>query len=538
MKNLWEEFYPTPSTLIEKMLKKLDFKKIENVLEPHAGKGNIADAILNHLKDAHWSRDESEQGNIDCIEINPDLKNILVGKGYRVIHDDFLKFRTHKRYDLIVMNPPFSNGEKHLLHAIDIMENGGTIVCILNANTLKCRHSNSRELLWQKLSELNASVEFLSDEFVSAERTTDVEIALIYIEIPNKTTNSFILENLQTKSYSEVAEECKDIVGGDFIAQIVQMYEAEVEAGIKLINEYKALLPHIKSSFEYTDCPTLELSIRNEGKYSVRALSVNAYVELVRLKYWNELFRNKKFTGTLTSNLQDELYEKVNALKYYDFSVYNILQIQKEIMSQMSRGVEETILELFDKLSAQHSWFPDSKKNIHYYSGWASNKAHKINKKVIIPIHGAFSTYSWAKDAFEVSTVYKVMQDLEKTLKYLETGDTVIVDDLLERLKICAQNGTTKRIPLRYFNITLYKKGTCHIEFTNLEMLEKLNIFGSQRKGWLPPNYGKKKYTDMSETEQGIINEFQGAEEYNRIMKEPSRYIIESPNVMLLGKVG
>ena len=65
---------------------------------------------------------------------------------------------------------------------------------------------------------------------------------------------------------------------------------------------------------------------------------------------------------------------------------------------------------------------------------------------------------------------------------------------LHERLMIANRNGQTRKIPLKFFNITLYKKGTCHIEFTDLELLDRLNIYGSRHKGWLPPSYGKKQY--------------------------------------------
>lgn len=51
------------------------------------------------------------------------------------------------------MNPPFSDGVKHLLHAIEIAEKTGSeIVCILNANTIKNPYSNGRKLLLQKFS--------------------------------------------------------------------------------------------------------------------------------------------------------------------------------------------------------------------------------------------------------------------------------------------------------------------------------------------------------------------------------------------------
>ncbi len=37
-----EDFYPTPDSLLEQILDGLDWEKVNYVLEPSAGKGNIA----------------------------------------------------------------------------------------------------------------------------------------------------------------------------------------------------------------------------------------------------------------------------------------------------------------------------------------------------------------------------------------------------------------------------------------------------------------------------------------------------------------
>lgn len=531
------EFYPTPQKLVDKMLSGIEFEKVNTALEPSAGKGDIADALKKRLASAHWRWDDKSVGNIlDCVEIDPNLRHILTGKGYRVVHDDFLTFRTHKKYDLIVMNPPFSNGDLHLLKALELMQDGGTVVCLLNAETIRNCYSNSRKLLFQKLSELNAQITYLNDAFRSAERSANVDVALVKVEVPCAEKTSFIFENLKKKTYEEIYNECTDIVSGDFIAQIVKQYEMEVEGGIRLIREYMAMVPYILSDLDadaYTS-PMLTLKMKGGSDYS--SFSTNEYVEAVRLKYWNALFRNKMFTGQLTSNLQKKLYEKVDTLIHYDFSVFNIQQIQLEVFSMIGKGVEDAILGLFDKLSAEHSWYPECQKNIHYYSGWATNKAHKINKKVIIPIHGAFSSYSWERDRLQVNTVYEVMRDLEKALSYLDTGTSAVDESLWERLSVCSKNGTTRNIPLKYFEITLYKKGTCHIKFTNQDLLDKLNIYGSRRNGWLPPSYGKKAYKDMTQEEKTVIDDFQGAEEYEKVLHRSDYYLVsEMPQLLMIG---
>ena len=158
-------------------------------------------------------------------------------------------------------------------------------------------------------------------------------------------------------------------------------------------------------------------------------------------------------------------------------------------------GVEETILELFDKLSHEHAWLPETQKNIHYYNGWATNKAHIINPKVIIPVYNVFSDIF---HAFRYTyTIVEPILDIEKVFDYLN-GTPQRKSNLLYILRKAEKEQQSKKIECHYFTLTFYKKGTCHIVFKDLELLKKFNIFGSQKKGWLPPCYGKKKYSDMT----------------------------------------
>lgn len=64
-----------------------------------------------------------------------------------------------KEYDLIVMNPPFENGVKHLLKALEMQSrNGGSIVCLLNAETIKNQCTNERITLNRILQNNNAKL--------------------------------------------------------------------------------------------------------------------------------------------------------------------------------------------------------------------------------------------------------------------------------------------------------------------------------------------------------------------------------------------
>ena len=129
-----KEFYPTPKWLIQKMLDSIDIEKVKYILEPSAGKGDIIDAIKEKYENTY--RYNKPDLDIDAIEVDENLRLLLKGKEYKVVFNDFLNFNTYKKYDLIIMNPPFSCGDKHLLKAIEMQKDGGAIICLLNAETI------------------------------------------------------------------------------------------------------------------------------------------------------------------------------------------------------------------------------------------------------------------------------------------------------------------------------------------------------------------------------------------------------------------
>ncbi|MSA02181.1 DUF4942 domain-containing protein [Lactonifactor sp. BIOML-A3] len=535
-----KDFYPTPEAIINKMLCDIDFDYIQSILEPSAGKGNIIEAI-KRKEESGWQK---RNFDIDCIEADQNLQHILKGKNYRLVHNDFLTYDTMKEYDLIIMNPPFSNGCKHLLKAIEMQKrNGGAIVCLLNAETLKNQYSNDRTTLVKLLTEFNASIEYLQDSFTDAERKTDVEIVLIKVQLPKPQRESFIFDGL--KKAEEQKEEYTytedtQLAENDLYKSIVSQYELEVMAGINLIKEYNAMSPLIMREFG-KDAETgetiqkggcilsLDLST-NRDKYR-NELSINGFIKEVRGKYWTALFNNPKFIGKLTGNLKTDFYNRIEDLKNYEFSLYNIYELKIEMSKKVVKGIEETIIGLFDEFSHKHYWDKDNSSNIHYYNGWKTNKSWIINKKVIIPLSGYDSFWNKYRP-----TDYKVkekLQDIEKCFNYLDGGITEAVD-LEESLKFAEEYGETKDIQLKYFSITFYKKGTCHITFTNEELLARFNLYGSQKKGWLPNNFGKSKYKDMTQEEKNVVDSFCGKERYDVILNNTDYYLFDANRSILM----
>ena len=522
--NFNEEFYPTPKSLLNKIFDGVDWKQVDTILEPSAGKGDIIEFIQNS-EEAHRYHHNFE---IDCIEKDPNLQAVLKQKGFRLVHDDFFTFHTWKQYDLIVMNPPFSCGDKHLLNALKLQEDGGNVICILNAETLKNPYSVTRQALALRLEDLHANVSYMQNEFVSAERKTSVEIAVVKVSIPKKERDSRIFSELrESKQMSEqTVQEPTSLAKNDYIKAAVKQFELETEAGIRLIREYQAMKPYMLRSLSGGNLAKNDsILYLTMDKYNPCSPEVteNEFLKVVRLKYWTSIFNDSRFTGHMTSNLLSEYRTQIDKLADYDFSCFNIKTIQADIAIKLVKGVEECIVKLFDELSFQYSYSDELGRNIHYYNGWKTNKAWIINKKVILPWMNAWGRYNGSYDPASYEIIEK-LADIEKALDYL-SGSSGNERGIRETLHKAKKIGQTKKIPLKYFTVTFYKNGTCHIEFTDLELLKKLNIFGSQQKGWLPPAYGKKSYFDMDEEEKKVIDEFEGVESYVETMTNSDYYL-------------
>lgn len=523
-----DEFYPTPKSLAGKILAGLDWNMIQSILEPSAGKGDLLDEVKERHKALYDYYRREFESDIDCIEIDSNLRHILRGKGYRVVHDDFLTFETFKRYDLIIMNPPFSNGDKHLLKALKMQERGGNIICILNAETIKNPYTNTRKELVKVLDEHSAQIEYIKDAFTSAERATGVEIAVIKVHIPQVVEESDIYDHMRkAKKLDEVEiEDSTDITMHDYIKAAVARFNVETAAGIELIRQYKNMVPYMSCAVNPDDAykrdPMLKLTLDGDK------LSINTYLEKVRLKYWEALFANPKFTMKLTSKMESKYRSMVNDLKNYDFSEYNIEYLIADMNANVVKGIEETIIEMFDKLTTKHSWWAECNNNVHYYDGWAHNKAHKINKKVILPCYGAIDTWC-GRSELRTYHAMDILQDIEKVLNFLDGGMTREVD-LRGVLEAAKTNPTN--IECKFFKVTFYKKGTVHITFTNLDLLEKFNIYAAQNKKWLPPDYGKKPYNNMSESEKAVVDSFQGKEAYDKVIRHSNYYLMEAKQML------
>src|SRR5205085_1270753 len=233
----------------------------------------------------------------------------------------------------------------------------------------------------------------------SGERPTKVEGALIKLYVERPDAPSIILDLLRKAEAVEVEEEQPAaLVGSDYVTALIARFNIECRAGIKLIDEYFALLPHIadriKSEDEEHDYSKPLIELKVEGAYKTKAAHVNKYLSGVRQKYWALLLNDPRFNGLYTSNILNELHAKLNELRDYDFTLFNIQALIEEMRGKIVEGIEASILALFDKLTRKFAYDESIQNgNVWFYNGWKSNKAHKVNRKVILPMYALESGF-------------------------------------------------------------------------------------------------------------------------------------------------
>jgi len=164
------QFFPTPPKLAEYLCDLTEIDETTTVLEPSCGKGNIADAA--------WKRNPAR---LLGIELNDDLKPLLVDKPYEVlIGQDFLSY-SEETWDRIVMNPPFSKCQDrtHILKAYERLTPSGILVSVASSSIL-WRTDNRSEVFRDFLSGVHATIEEL-DEGAFKESGTMVRTCIVKI---------------------------------------------------------------------------------------------------------------------------------------------------------------------------------------------------------------------------------------------------------------------------------------------------------------------------------------------------------------------
>lgn len=513
----FQQFYPTPPELARKLVRLIE-KSEGLILEPSAGKGNLLEAFVKVKRYGYFNY---ETRDIHCVEINSQYAAFLKNKHYVVVWDDFLTFDPLTPYDIIIMNPPFHDGAKHLLKALKILAPDGEIACILNAETIKNPYSNERKDLIRQLEEMEShKIDFVQNAFVDAENPTDVEVALIYAKKKAALTRCITFDDFKKSIVEEQTQDFQAVRRHGEINGLIDNYRAEVQTAFRLYDEIKAY-NQISVHSEYHEVFKIEIDFDGKGRRGiVRAINKN---------YWTKLLYSEELSRLLTSDARCQYTSRINEMADFEFNERNIAQLKMDLVKNLFENVDAAIMKVWATFTRRFSFNEDS-PNIHYYDGWITNKAFKVNKKIILPLD-AFNR--WGGEFEPMYTVNGELSDIEKALNFLDCGRTESAD-MAEKLQLAQKTGVTRNIDTKYFTVTLYKKGTCHMVFKDLNLLKKLNLYCGKKFNWLPTDYGRKRYSDLNKAEKDIVDSFEGRESYEETFSNQEFYLPQNNPANLL----
>ena len=490
------DFYPTPDNVIAQMLQNSDITG-KVILEPSAGKGNIVDYLQrNGAKEV-----------IACEKV-PDLQRILATK-CEVISDDFLKVTAEQvsHIDMIVMNPPFSADEDHILHAYEIAPAGCEIIALCNSSTLKSSFYDKRERL-RELIQLHGSDECFGDVFSDAERKTNVSVSCVRLFKDGEKENEF--EGYFSMDEDDFEVEGDGIIRYDFVRDLVQRYVNAVSMYDDVM-EQNNKINELTSTF--SDYGIKFGAYNSSSSNHFTKINRDIFKKKLQKDAWNYLFGKMNMHKYVTSKVRENINAFIEQQVNVPFTMKNIYRMVQMIIGTHAERMDKCLVEAFDLICSF------SAENSTAGEKWKTNSDYMINKRFIVPYICDYDT-RWSSFCTYVKTSYSgyagKIEDIIKALCYL-TGknydEQISLDDFCREFEINwgswipmghykrFNDGRQPEYIAGFFRIKGHKKGTMHFEFLDEKVWEMFNRKVAEIKGWRLPktrtNKQAKKQTEV-----------------------------------------
>lgn len=503
------DLYPTPVEVIEKMLSTVNVSG-KVVLEPSAGTGNLVD----------YCKDAGAKDVLFC-EIDGRLAKLLSYKA-RYLDSDFLNVTAEQvsHVDVIVMNPPFSSQEKHMLHAWDIAPAGCTIISLCSYAMLDNRYSRNRNQIEEIVKQFGNSENF-GRCFDSAERKTDIEIGCVWLYKPGTGENEF-------DGYFDLYDYEQDEINGsgivryDFVQDIVSRY---VEA-VSLFDDVDAASKRINQAIDgVTSNFNISFGARSYGRdNNYKDIDRQSFKKELQKAAWRRLFGMMKMEKYVTTGVMADINKFVEQQTHVPFTVKNVYLMIQMIAGTHSGRMDKVLCEAFDKICSF------SYENSTAGEGWRTNTDFLINKKFILPHVCEYDTrwptttvnISYSRGADKLNDIVKALCnltgknydeeiDLSAWIQYkyhfrnVETKQLVdgydnrfreyelnrALDRLAELNRNCNKyeivelnNEWGEWIEWSFFRVKGFKKGTMHFEFQDENLWRKFNQRVAEIRGW------------------------------------------------------
>ena len=506
MRTFGNEFYPTPKAVIERMTAGLDlFGK--TVLEPSAGSGSIIDYVKNL------------GANVLCCELHPELQMIAAKKGQFLKPNFFDVTREEiSHIDCIIMNPPFSNADKHIKHAWEIAPDGCQIVALCNAETIKNRWSTSRTVLGETI-EKNGSWENLGDVFSTADRTTDVDIALVKMFKPKTGDSEFEDYFFDMNDEQEQSVDGSGIMRHNDIREIVNRYVAAVkmfDSVMEASNSINSLIEPISNG--------LGIAFGAYRKYSRNGAQINTditrdlFKKELQKSAWKSVFDKMNMHKYVTTGVMADINKFVEQQQNVPFTMTNIFRMLEIIFGTHSGRMDKVLVEAFDYICSL------SADNSEAGEKWKTNSNYKINKRFIRNYMCEYDS-RWPSGC--VSTRYSSGEKIDDIIKalchltgknYDEVMNVEFTNSYGRKETYTNTLGNFfrhKEWPWgewvqwnEFFKVRGYKKGTMHFEFVDESVWMEFNTRVAKIKGWQLPKKTDKKSKGTERTRKAGLEVF------------------------------
>lgn len=528
------QFYPTPQWLARFAYSK--FKTpVQHLLDSSAGKGDLLIGA-GLIKDGYgYNRSAS---GISAVEIDPDNQATLRGNGITVVGHDFLKMQSAKVYSHILMNPPFSGGIDHVLHAWNIL-GSGEVSAIINAETIRNPFSKKRKLLL-KLIEDHGSVTLIDDAFAKengVKRSADVDIAVVYLRKKGEDFNFSFGCKEDEQGEIELDDSNSNSTAVGLPVSVIQSYVNVFNSAVKSL-EFSTHAANAASKYaELLGVSVLQQISQEQARKSgdedfkidtcfssseeVRTAFSNGYSEL-KSRAWTSILRYSEIEKKLSSKNKERLFKEFENISKLEFTVENIHSFLLGFSYSRQELDNDMLLQVFDKISAYHP------ENRLYYKGWKSNGWHRLNafqvkpKRFILPLSANFNYIDYEK--------IETIKDLDKAFCYLDGkqySDTIngghdVFNGIGNALKKISDNmlgrdhsSIGERITTEYFDFRLYLgAGTLHVFPRRKDLVDRLNRVVGKLRQWLP--------VDESEAAPEFWEQYDKAEKINNKMGKPA----------------
>ena len=481
-----KDFYPTPDNVIEIMMANTDITG-KVILEPSAGKGNIVD----------WLQVNNAKEVLAC-EINDDLRYI-VGTKCNVLAADFFKLTAEQisHIDMIVMNPPFSADEKHILHAWEIAPGGCEIIALCNSETLNNKWNRNRAVL-RELIELNGSSESLYDCFTEAERETNVHVSLVRLFKPAtgemEFDRYFDMEEVEEKQEN-------GIMTYNSIQEVVSRYVGAVKMFDDVINASDTMNSLINPISDGLGIHFGAYTGNHNNQYNV--INRDVLKKALQKSAWRSVFHKFNMNKYVTQKLMGDINKFVEQQTTVPFTVKNIFKMIDLIIGTHGERMDSVLVEAFDKICSF------SAENSTAGEKWKTNSNYKVNQKFIVP-YMCKNDMRWPSEHVDMNySRYHELDDIVKALCHLKGVDyntTTNIDHFVRN----AEMEWGRWYSWGFFEIRGYKKGTMHFKFQSIKLWEDFNRKVGEIKGWQLPRKTdqKTKGTERTKSTQVEVFEF------------------------------